>query len=78
MPVAALSMAYLWRDLKGLKLPVLVYVLLLCFFISRGLATFYLPLFGTVQAVLITGAASMFFIGDLELAVSSFKKPISL
>jgi uncharacterized membrane protein YhhN len=78
LAVTALSMAYLWRGLKELKLPVLVYVLLLCFFINRGISTFRSPGFSSVQSVLITTAAVMFLIGDFELAVSSFKKPIPL
>jgi uncharacterized membrane protein YhhN len=76
--VAVLSMAWLWNGLKGLKLPVLAYVLLLCFFINRAIATFSSPDFSLVQSILVTAASSMFLIGDLELAYSSFKKPIPL
>jgi len=76
--VVVLSMAWLWSGLKGLKLPVLAYVLLLCFFINRAIATFSSPDFSLVQSILVTAASSMFLIGDLELAYSSFKKPIPL
>jgi hypothetical protein len=57
---------------------VLVYVLLLCFFINRAISTFSGSNFSLTQSILVTAAASMFFIGDLELAYSSFKKPIPL
>jgi len=76
--VVAICMAVLWKGLKGLKLPVLVYVLLLCFFINRAISTFSGSNFSLTQSILVTAAASMFFIGDLELAYSSFKKPIPL
>lgn len=78
VPVAAAPMVYLWKGLKDLKAPVLIYVLLLCFFISRSVSTFHDTRFTEVQSVLLTAASCMFFIGDLELAVSSFKKPIPL
>jgi uncharacterized membrane protein YhhN len=76
--VVAICMAVLWKGLKGLKLPVLFYVLLLCFFINRAISTFSGSNFSLTQSILVTAAASMFFIGDLELAYSSFKKPIPL
>lgn len=76
--VVVVCMAMLWKGLKGLKIPVLVYVLLLCFFINRAIATFSSPDFSLVQSVLVTAAACMFLVGDLELAYSSFKKPIPL
>jgi uncharacterized membrane protein YhhN len=76
--VIVVCMAMLWKGLQGLKVPVLAYVLLLCFFINRAIATFSSPDFAPVQSVLVTAAASMFLIGDLELAYSSFKKPIPL
>ena len=76
--VIVLSMAWLWKGLKGLKIPVLAYVMLLCFFINRAISTFSSPDFAVVQSILVTAASSMFLIGDLELAFSSFKKPIPL
>ncbi len=76
--ITALCMAVLWNGLKGFKLPVLAYVLLLGFFINRAIAMFSSPVFSLLQAALVTAASSMFFIGDLELAYSSFKKPIPL
>jgi uncharacterized membrane protein YhhN len=76
--VIVASMAFLWKGLKGLKIPVLVYVMLLCFFINRAISTFSSPDFALIQSILVTAASSMFLIGDLELAISSFKKPIPL
>jgi len=76
--VVVVCMAVLWKGLKGLKIPVLAYVLLLCFFINRAIATFSGPDFSLVQSVLVTAASCMFLVGDLELAFSSFKKPIPL
>jgi uncharacterized membrane protein YhhN len=76
--VIVACMAILWKGLQGLKIPVLVYVVLLCFFIDRAISTFSSPNFSLTQSILVTAAASMFFIGDLELAYSSFKKPILL
>ena len=76
--IVVICMAVLWNGLKGLKLPVLAYVLLLCFFINRAISTFSSSNFSLPQSILVTAAACMFFIGDLELAYSSFKKPIPL
>jgi uncharacterized membrane protein YhhN len=76
--VVAVSLAVLWKGLKGLKIPVMLYVLLLCFFINRAISTFSSPDFSLLQASLVTAASSMFLIGDLELAYNSFKKPIPL
>jgi|GEM_PF-1663038 len=76
--VTAFPLAYIWKGLGSLKIPVLFYVLVLCFFISLAVSTFFGLKFAVVQSVLITAAACMFLIGDLELAVSNFAKPMPL
>jgi uncharacterized membrane protein YhhN len=74
--IVVLSLAYLWKGLNGLRIPILIYLLILCFFLSRSISTFFGSGFAVAQSIMLTAAASMFFIGDLELAIGSFKKPL--
>jgi uncharacterized membrane protein YhhN len=76
--VAIVPLAYIWKGLKTLQIPVLLYVLVLVFFITLSISTFFGSQFVVIQSVMITAASCMFLIGDLELAISSFKKPIPL
>ena len=76
--VACIPLAYIWKGLAALKMPVLIYVLVLVFFISLSISTFFGSKFAVIQAVMVTAASCMFLVGDLELAISSFKKPIPL
>jgi len=75
---AAIPLAYIWKGLKGLKIPVLFYVLVLVFFISLSISTFFDSEFAVIQSIMITAASCMFLIGDLELAISNFARPIPL
>ncbi len=76
--VAVVPLAYMWKKLKSLKIPVLFYVLVLCFFICLSISTFFGSQFTVIQSVMITAASCMFLLGDLELAISNFARPMPL
>jgi len=67
---------YLYPGLAKMKIPVLVYVLIISFMMNRAIATFSGKYFSIIQAFLISIGAGLFYISDLILAVNKFKKPL--
>ena len=64
---------YLYSGLGDMKIPVLLYVIIICFMLSRAVATFWGGYFSTTQAICISGGAGLFFISDIMLAINRFK-----
>jgi uncharacterized membrane protein YhhN len=69
-------MGAIWRGLGDMKLPVLVYGLVHCFMVTRALSTFNGTVFSATQAWLLSAGTLMLFIGDMEFAVHTFRKPL--
>ena len=67
--------AYLWPGLGGMKLPVAIYVLIICVMVNRAASTFFGTFFTPAQAILLTAGATLFWISDLVLAVNRFRRP---
>jgi uncharacterized membrane protein YhhN len=67
--------AYLYSGLESMKIPVLLYIIIIGFMLSRGISTFSGLFFNETQAVLISIGAGLFYISDLILAVNRFKMP---
>ena len=67
---------YLYSGLAGMKLPVLLYVLVISFMMNSAVSTFSSPFFNVFQAVALTIGAALFYISDVILAVNRFKLPL--
>ena len=67
---------YLYPGLEGMKIPVLIYVLVISFMVNRAISSFSGKFFNYSQALLISIGAGLFYISDLILAVNKFKKPL--
>ncbi|MBN1573098.1 MAG: lysoplasmalogenase [Deltaproteobacteria bacterium] len=67
--------SYCWRGLKGMKVPGMIYGLVLFILISRAISTFFGDTFSTAQSILITAGTGMIFLGDVQFAIETFRKP---
>jgi len=67
--------AYLWPGLGSMKLPVALYVVIICLMVNRAASTFFGTAFTPLQAILLTTGATLFWVSDLMLAVNRFRRP---
>lgn len=67
--------AYLLPGLDGMKIPVALYVLVICVMVHRALSTLFGDAFTPTQAWLIAVGAFLFWISDLILGVNRFRRP---
>jgi len=67
--------ALLRAKLGVLRIPVIVYTVVISIMVSRAIATLSGPAFGTGQAVMIAAGAVSFYISDAILAVCRFRRP---
>ena len=61
---------------QGMRLPVLIYGLVLPFTFSRALSTFFSGLFSSGTSIFLSLGTFSLFIGDIEFAIDSFKKKL--
>lgn len=66
---------FLLPGLHRMRLPVILYILIICFMVNRAVSTFFGDAFTTAQAWLITIGAILFWLSDLLLAVNRFRVP---
>jgi uncharacterized membrane protein YhhN len=64
---------YVFSSLDSMKMPVLLYVLVISFMLNRAAATFFAGAFTPIHATVIFTGAFLFYIADLILAVCRFK-----
>lgn len=67
-------MNYLWPFLGDMKIPGMIYGLVLPFVVTRAISTFFGDTFSTTQAVLLTAGTAMLYIGDVEFALHTYPK----
>ncbi|MBN2051714.1 MAG: lysoplasmalogenase [Spirochaetales bacterium] len=71
----AFSLKKLWNHLGSLRVPALIYCLICPVMVHRAVSTFFGDAFTTAQAVILSAATLMLYLGDLEYAVHRFLKP---
>lgn len=62
-------------NLGSMKIPVIVYIVIITLMVSRALSTFASPVFSTAQAWMVAGGAVLFYISDVILAANRFWQP---
>ena len=67
---------YLRGGLGSMKVPVILYILIICFMVNRAVSTFFGDTFTTTQAWLISLGSVLFMFSDIVLAVNRFHHPI--
>ena len=75
LALAILVFLYLRPGLESMQVPVVLYILIICFMVNRGLSTFSGSYFTATQDWLITAGAILFWLSDLMLAVNRFRRP---
>ena len=68
---------YLRPGLEKMKVPVVLYILVICFMVNRAISTFFGQAFSTTQAWLISLGAILFMASDLVLATNRFRRPLA-
>ncbi|MBN1535056.1 MAG: hypothetical protein JXA20_20475 [Spirochaetes bacterium] len=72
LAVYAAVMGYLWPHLGAMRIPGMIYGLVLPFLVTRAISTFFGDRFTTVQAVFLTAGTAMLYIGDVEFAIHTY------
>lgn len=62
-------------NLGSMKLPVLVYIVVISLMVNRAISTLSSPHFTTQQGLMIAVGAALFYVSDLILAAGRFWKP---
>jgi uncharacterized membrane protein YhhN len=62
-------------NLGSMKVPVIIYTVIISLMVNRAIAAFASPAFSTVQAWMISLGALLFYISDLILAAGRFWRP---
>jgi len=75
LAILCAALVYLWSDLGPMRLPFIIYGLILCVMVNRAVSTFFGDVFSITQAVLLTAGTLMIYFGDMLFAVTSYKKP---
>lgn len=77
--VYTLIMRTIWPGLdKGMRVPVLIYGLVLPFTFSRAVSTFFGERFSTLCALFLSLGALSLFIGDIEFAIDSYRRKLPI
>ncbi|MFZ5518322.1 MAG: lysoplasmalogenase [Candidatus Zhuqueibacterota bacterium] len=74
--MAGLIYRYLYPGLGPMKLPVLIYVLIITVMMERAISRLYAGNFPQQRAMLIAIGAGLFYISDLILAINKFRRPM--
>ena len=75
--VYAFVMRTIWPGIeKGMRIPVLIYGLVLPFTFSRAVSTFFSERFSAGTALFLSLGTFSLFIGDIEFAIDAFKKRV--
>jgi len=75
LAVYALVMRTIWaRVERPMRVPVLIYALVLPFTFSRAVSTFFGDRFSTLQSVFVSLGTLSLFVGDIEFAIHTFRR----
>lgn len=75
LTLAVIVYAYLYSGLQQMKIPVLIYVIIISVMVNSAISTTDNQLFSNTQVLFISLGALLFYISDLILAINRFKKP---
>jgi len=74
----AALMIYLWPHLGEMKIPGLIYSLILPFLVTRAISTFFSGKFSKTQSVLLTAGTGMVYLGDIEFALHAYAQVLPM
>jgi uncharacterized membrane protein YhhN len=76
--IYACVILYLWPYLGNMKIPGMIYGLVLPFVVTRAISTFFGNKVSRTQAIFLTIGTSMLYIGDIEFALHTYTKSVPL
>jgi uncharacterized membrane protein YhhN len=62
-------------NLGPMRIPVVVYIIVISIMVNRAVSTLVSPAFGGGQAMMVTAGAVLFYVSDVILAANRFWKP---
>ncbi len=71
-------MSYLWPYLGSMKIPGMIYGLVLPFVVTRAVSTFFGDKISKTQATFLTIGTAMLYIGDVEFALHTYTKDVPM
>ena len=74
--VYVLVMKLFWKGLANFKLPITIYMLVICFMVAKAISTQFGTAFSSISAWFISGGGVLLFLGDVEYGIHRFYKPI--
>jgi alkylglycerol monooxygenase len=77
LAIAVAVYRYLLPGLGRMKVPVAVYVLIICLMVNRALSTLFGDVFSPAAAWLVAVGAFLFWISDLMLGINRFRRPFA-
>ncbi len=75
LAVGAGFYALIKSNLGAMRVPVIVYIIVISVMVNRAVSTLVSPVFGGGQAIMVTTGAVLFYISDVILAAGRFWKP---
>ena len=79
LAVYALLMRAIWaRVERPMRVPVLIYALVLPFTFSRAVSTFFGDRLSTLQSVFVSLGTLSLFVGDIEFAIHTFRRRLPI
>jgi uncharacterized membrane protein YhhN len=75
--IAVAAYLVLLPGLDRMKVPVAVYILVICLMVNRAWSTLFGDFFGRAAAWLVAVGAFLFWISDLMLGINRFRRPFS-
>jgi uncharacterized membrane protein YhhN len=76
--VYAAVMSYLWPYLGSMRIPGLIYGMVLPFLVTRAVSAFFGDRISKAQAIFLTLGTSMLYVGDVEFALHTYTNVIPL
>ncbi|HEY9162832.1 MAG TPA: lysoplasmalogenase family protein [Desulfomonilia bacterium] len=71
-------MSYLWPYLGNMRIPGMIYGLVLPFVVTRAVSTFFGNKISKTQATFLTIGTAMLYIGDVEFALHTYSKVVPI
>jgi uncharacterized membrane protein YhhN len=71
-------MRQLWPNLGGMRIPGLIYGLVLPFTFSRAVSTFFGTELSTLQSAFLSLGTLSLYVGDIEFAIHTYKRRLSI
>lgn len=74
--IYVLVMKLYWKGLAIFKLPIAIYMLVICFMVTKAISTLFGTTFSPISAWMVSVGGILLFLGDVEYGIHRFYKPV--